>query len=81
MTEAQNDLLNALADAVEKSSHGDLCVVYDVAWDNSIHIEIKEMADEDEEDEYVDSDGYFEVARGRFDTFKKAEEFLRHYIN
>lgn len=80
MTESQNDLLNALADAIEKASHGDLSVSYSVCWDNKIHIEIREIADEGEEEEYVDSDGYFEVESKFFSTFEEAEAYLRSKI-
>lgn len=63
----EEDNFNKVVDLIESKLHGDVRIVFDVDYKNELHVEVQEVADEDDEDPWGDpcDDGWFTINEKR----------------
>lgn len=76
---SENLDFDEIADAVEKKLHGDVRILCDRDYEGKWHIDVQEIADDDEEEEYVNDDGYFSIRTHVADNLEDAAKWLKQY--
>lgn len=73
------DNFNLVADRIEAQLHGDVRIVVESDYKGELHLEVQEIADEDDEDPWGDPclDGYFTINEKRgFKNYDEAAAWL-----
>lgn len=73
------DNFNLVADRIEAQLHGDVRILIDRDYKGEFHVEVQEIADDDEEDgwENITSDGWFTINEKRgLKSYDEAAQWL-----
>lgn len=76
---SENLDFDEIADAVEKKLHNDVRILCEQDYEGKWHVDVQEIADDDEEEEDVTDDGYFSIRTHVADNLEDAAKWLKKY--